>query len=295
MSSHRRSMTKQRPLRRLGLGVLLVGAIALIAAQTSPDIKAFFTPVRTTASDQLAANSRPGLWAQLTGQAARQKRIRELEAEVRDLERWRAAAITMAERLDTYEGILNLMGEPPMRGVTARVAAESDGPFADTMLANAGRAQGVGEGAIAVNEGGLVGRVVGLGERSSRILLATDFNSRIPVMGEVSGLRAIMYGGRDGFGTLTDMPEVENFIDGERILTSGEAGVFPRGLIAGTTFRRDNDWRVRFAMKSVRGGYVRLLPHVRIPTPEEEPVPVPEDEVSLSEVPSGAPLNRAER
>ena len=167
MPNRSRSSKKQRPMHRLGLGVLIVGAFSLIVVQTSPDIRAFFNPVRTTASDQLAVNSRPGLWAQITGQAAREQRIRELEAEVRDLSRWRAAAITMAERMDTYEDILNLMGEPPVRGVTARVAAESDGPFAETLLANAGRAQGVQEGAIAVNEGGLVGRVIQLGERSS--------------------------------------------------------------------------------------------------------------------------------
>ncbi|HCX10854.1 MAG TPA: Rod shape-determining protein MreC, partial [Hyphomonas sp.] len=45
-----------------------------------------------------------------------------------------------------------------------------------------------------LNEGGLVGRVIQLGEYSSRILLITDFNSRVPVMGEVSGVRAIHYG-----------------------------------------------------------------------------------------------------
>ncbi len=297
MARHSRSGIKQRPLRRLGLAVLLVAAVGLVAAQTSPDIRDFFNPVRTIASDQLAANARPGLWARLTGQAAKDRKIRELEAEIRDLARWQAAAISMAERMGNYEDILNLMGEPPVRGVTARIAAESDGPYAETLLANAGRAQGVEESAVAVNEGGLVGRVVQLGERSSRILLITDFNSRIPVMGEISGLRAIMYGGRDGFGMLTDLPESEDFITGERIITSGEAGVFPRGLIAGYTFTRDENWRVRFAMKEARGGFVRLLPQMQIPTPEEEPI-LEEVEAEDAPLPDAAPvsvLGRAEQ
>ena len=99
-------------------------------------------------------------------------------------------------------------------------------------------------------------------------------------MGEISGLRAIMYGGRDGLGVLTDMPEVESFAPEERIITSGEAGVFPRGLIVGMASQRDDDWRVRLAMRGVRGGYVRLLPRLDIPTPEEVPIPVEEVEIS---------------
>ncbi len=78
--------------------------------------------------------------------------------------------------------------------MTARVVAEERGPFAATRIANAGSANGVREGFAAVNEYGLVGRVVRVGEYTSRILLVTDFNSRIPVMGSRSGDRALLVG-----------------------------------------------------------------------------------------------------
>jgi len=265
----------QRPMRRLGLSVALAVAFGLLLMQTAPGIKNWFNPVRTVASDRLADTARPGIVSRLFGSGEKDKRIAVLEDEVRQLERYRAAAVSMAERLETYEEILNVMGEPPARGVTARVAAETDGPFAETYLANAGRRDGVGESAIAVNEGGLVGRVIRIGERSSRILLVTDFNSRIPVMGEQSGLRGIMYGGRDGLGVITDIPERDDFIAGEQILTSGEGGVFPRGLIAGYALQRGEDWRVKFAMTDSRGGYVRLIPKMSIPKPEDEPPDAP--------------------
>ena len=258
-------------MRRLGLSIAIAVALGLLLMQTAPGVRDWFNPVRTVASDRLAANAQQGLLSRITGSGAKNKRIADLEAEVRELERWRAAAISMAERLETYEEILNVMGEPPKRGVTARVAAETDGPFAETYLANAGRRDGLRESAIAVNEGGLVGRVILLGERSSRILLVTDFNSRVPVMGEQSGLRGILYGGRDGLGVITDVPERDDFISGERILTSGEGGVFPRGLVAGHALQRGDAWRVKFAMTDSRGGYVRLIPRMEIPVPEEAP------------------------
>ena len=224
---------RKRSPKRLVLGVFIFAAIALVLAQSAPQIRNMFSPVRTTVGDQLGGNDGFDAWAWVTGQSKRERRIRELEAEVRNLSRYKAAAISMSERLEAYEEILNLMGEPPPRGVTARVSAENDGPFAQTILANAGRMQGVEPGAIALNEGGLVGRVIQLGDHSARILLITDFNSRVPVMGEVSGVRAILFGGRDGLGSLTDLPEREDFIEGERILTSAEGGAFPRGLIVG--------------------------------------------------------------
>ena len=267
-------------MRRLGLSVAIAAALGLLLMQTAPGIRDWFNPVRSIASDRLATNARPGIISRILGSGEKNARIAELEAEVRELERWRAAAISMAERLETYEQILNVMGEPPVSGITARVAAETDGPFAETYLANAGRAQGVGESAIAVNEGGLVGRVILLGERSARILLVTDFNSRVPIMGEQSGLRGILYGGRDGLGVVTDVPERDAFIAGERILTSGEGGVFPRGLVAGHALQRGEDWRVKFAMTDSRGGFVRLIPRLSIPKPEDAPVKEPETPVA---------------
>ena len=179
----------------------------------------------------------------------------------------------MVERMETYEEILKLQGEPPAIGVTARVVAESDGPFSETLLANAGRNQGVEADFVAVNEAGLVGRVIGLGERSSRILIITDFNSKVPVMGEVSGARAIMQCGRDKLGLLADLPERGDFVPGERMLTSGEGGTFPRGILVGRSAETARGWRVILAKDDATSGFVRLLPAQSIPTPEENPLP----------------------
>ena len=180
--------------RRVTLGILLFGAFALIVAQSAPQISQFFVPARTTISDRIGAPADTSFWAQISGQSERERRIRELENEVRDLARYKAAAISMAERMEAYESILNLMGEPPERGVTARITTVVDGPFAQTVLANAGRLQGVAPGAIAMNEGGVVGRVTQLGDRSSRILLISNYQSQLPALGEVSGVRAVMQG-----------------------------------------------------------------------------------------------------
>lgn len=283
MARQRKTLTKRRPMRGLALSILIALGVGMVLLQTAPAIKQAFNPVRAAASDQLVGGGGASWLAKVTGQTARNARVKELEAEVRDLARWRAAAISMAERLESYESILNVQGEPPVQGVTARIIAESDGPFADTLLANAGKTQGIEAGFVAVNEGGLVGRVVQLGQRSSRILVVTDFNSRVPVMGEASGVRAIMYGGRDGIGALDDLPEIDQFKPGERILTTGEGGVFPRGVVAGYAEKRGANWRVAYAMKEGAAGFVRLVPPASIPTPEEEPVLAPTEDTIVAD------------
>jgi rod shape-determining protein MreC len=209
---------------------------------------------------------------------------------VRDLARYKAAAISMADRLEAYERILNLMGEPPEKGVTARVTTEVDGPFSQTLLANAGTLQGVEPGAVAVNEGGLVGRVVHLGERSSRILLISDYSSRLPVLGEVSGVRAIMYGQDREGGRLSDLPEDADFVEGERILTSGDGGAYPRGLVVGSARKDTSGWRVRLAMRDHGGTYVRMIqpPVIPAPIPDAPPVQETPAETTAQPVPERA-------
>ncbi len=271
MSRQTGSGRQSRPMRTLGYGVLLAVGLGLVLMQSAPSIDQWFNPARTAVSDQLAAGNGVGWLSRITGQTGQNARIKELEAEIRDLERWRAAAISMAERMEAYETILNLQGEPPVRGVTARIVAESDGPFSQTLLANAGQVHGVEPGFVAVNEGGLVGRVIQLGARSARILEVTDFNSRVPILGEQSGVRAIMYGGRNGRGALEDLPEEDRFIEGERLLTSGEGGAFPRGLVAGSAVMRGGLWQVDFAAHKGRVGFVRLIPERAILPPEEDP------------------------
>ncbi|ABI77673.1 putative rod shape-determining protein MreC [Hyphomonas neptunium ATCC 15444] len=279
--------TAARGARRLTLGVLMAAAFALLVAQSAPQISEFFVPARTTVSDRLRAPSEISLWARITGQAERERRVRALENEVRDLARYKAAAISMADRLEAYERILNLMGEPPEKGVTARVTTEVDGPFSQTLLANAGEMQGVEPGAVAVNEGGLVGRVIHLGERSSRILLISDYSSRLPVLGEVSGVRAIMYGQDREGGRLSDLPEDADFVEGERILTSGDGGAYPRGLVVGSAGKDASGWRVRLAMRDHGGTYVRMIQPPEIIAPVAEVPPLPDE--AVAEGAEGAP------
>lgn len=276
-------------VRRTGVIVVIVLAIAFVVAQTSPLVRTAFKPLRAGMDDIVVQTEGTlhGVKGWSFGESARLKQeIERLRVENRQLAIWRDASISMNERMRRYEELLDLVGEPLPNGVSARVVTETDGPFADTRLANAGARNGVEIGHVAINTQGVVGRVIRVGNRSSRILLVSDLNSRVPVMGEISGVRAIMSGGTgDEFAQLVDKPERDDFIVGETLLTTGEGNAFPRGLRVGVAVRQDTEWRARLALSEAPLDFVRILPSLSIPAPEDDPIPASEtpDEIAVSQ------------
>ena len=101
------------------------------------------------------------------------------------------------------------------------------------MLLSVGPNHGLTKGQVALDESGLVGRITELGNRSARVLLVTDMNSRIPVILEGSRARAILEGTNGARPRLVHWPEGVMPVEGERGVPSAAAGAFPAGLPVG--------------------------------------------------------------
>jgi rod shape-determining protein MreC len=154
--------------------------------------------------------------------------------------------------------------------VTARVVADAGGPFVQTVLVNAGTEQGVVKGMAAVNELGLVGRVIEVGRRSARILLLTDFNSRVPVMIEPSRDQAILAGDNTREPSLVFLPLNPRLSVGDRVVTSGRDGVLPPGLAVGVVSSiADQRVAVTPLVDWDRLEYLRLLEYTPVLAPEQ--------------------------
>ena len=246
----------------VGLGIAMVGALAI---QTSSTVRSGIDASRrsmdgTTASLAGFASGLAG-WSLGFGRSQEDEaRIAELEGEVRDLHRWKDLAETMALRMERYEKLLDLVGETQGQAVTARVVAEENGPFAASKIANAGASNGVREGFAAINEYGLVGRVVRVGEYTSRVLLLTDFASRIPVMGTKSGDRALLVGDNGSSARLLEPETPDQIIPGEVWVTSGDDGKMPLGVRVGIARKVGDEWRIDLAMDAGPVDFVRLVP-----------------------------------
>lgn len=164
-----------------------------------------------------------------------------LERENLRLRHWEQVARRLAAENAALRGQLGVVPEPEPRYVSARVIGDSSGPFVRTLLINAGRGDGAVKGAAAITSAGLVGRVVQVGERSSRLLLVTDLNSRVPVRIEGRGTRAILAGDNSARARLTFLPGGSKVEIGDRVVTSGHGGVFQPGIAVGQVVAIEDD------------------------------------------------------
>ena len=158
--------------------------------------------------------------------------------------------------------LLNVPVRPGVSYISARVIAQSGGSFVRVLVANVGSRDGVRKGQAAVVAQGLVGRVGDVGARSSRILLLTDLNSRVPVLTVDSQARAILAGDNTSWPQLIHLPAEHRVKPGEEIITSGHGGMFPPGLTVGRVAKVDgNSVHVETSVEMNGIEFVRLADH----------------------------------
>ncbi|MFM2045401.1 MAG: putative rod shape-determining protein MreC [Pseudomonadota bacterium] len=157
-------------------------------------------------------------------------RLREENAR---LLQWQQAALRLEAENRSLRGLLAFRPDPAASFVTARVVADPGGAWVRTLVVTAGRRDGVQRGQAAMAGQGLIGRVVQVGEWSSRVLLITDVNARIPVVLETTRQRAMLSGDNTDKPKLLYMPRGVEVTPGERVFTSGHGGLFPPGLPVG--------------------------------------------------------------
>jgi rod shape-determining protein MreC len=159
---------------------------------------------------------------------------RQLRDENARLVQWVQEARRLGVENATLRAQLEYVPDKRSQFITARVVADTGGAYFHSLLLNAGARQFIRRGQAVIWQGGLVGRVAEVGERSSRVLLMTDINSRIPVVVESTGDRAIVRGDNSSRPVLEFLPDNSPVSPGDRIVTSGHGGVYPPGLAVGT-------------------------------------------------------------
>lgn len=169
-------------------------------------------------------------------------------------------AVRLRDENERLRAMLGVRTDPPIPMVTARVVIDSRGPFANARLADAGADAGVVIGYPVLSERGLVGRVVGVSRGASRVLLLTDVASRTPVMIDRSNARAILTGDGGPNPKLEYLRGRNPIRDGDRVLTSGDGGVLPRGLPIGRAVKGlDGRWRVVLDADDSAIDWVRIM------------------------------------
>lgn len=213
----------------------------------------------------------------------------ELRRELRQMRAWREAALQLEQENAKLLDLNKVRLDPKLTFVTGVVLADSGSPFRQSVLLNVGARDGIRDGWATTDGLGLVGRVSGVGQNSSRVLLLTDPESRVPVTIQPSGQVAVLSG--DNSRTpLVDFVEVPEAVrPGDRVISSGDGEVFPAGLLVGqVVLGREGRIRLRLAADYERLEFLRVL---RSSPPEV--ITAPGDLVGPSPAASLQPLAEA--
>jgi len=201
-------------------------------------------------------------------------RLKEENARLRQ---WQNAALVLDERLKRYQLLLNAVPDPALSSVTARVIGRASRPFLDTMILDAGKANGIKPGEAVVDARGMIGRIFLAGNHTSWVLLLTDLNSRIPVIIQPGNVQAIMAGDNSLSPALDTLAQRAELKAGDQVVTSGDGGLIPPGLPVGVIVPDGNAYRVALLSDSATSEDVRVvdfkLPQEQLPAPSPNDLP----------------------
>lgn len=149
---------------------------------------------------------------------------------------------------------------PEAKYITARIIAEEGDAFSHSVIAYTGDNEAVRKGQAVLGERGVVGRVDKIGKMYSKIILITDINSKIPVMVERTRVRGVLAGDNTPTPKMVFIPLDAELNIGDRIVTSGVAGVFPAGLPIGKVSTIDkNNVKIKPINNLGRMEYIRIV------------------------------------
>jgi len=226
----------------------------------------------------------------------------DLRQELQQMRVWKEAALRLEQENAKLLDLNQVRLDPKLTHITGVVLADSGSPFRQSVLLNVGARDGIRDGWAAMDGIGLVGRISGVGRRTARVILLTDSNSRIPVVIEPSGQRALLSGDNTAAPPLEFIEKPDMIRPGDQVVTSGDGGVFPAGLLVGAVAQGpDRRLRVRLSADYERLEFLRVLRShdlepltdpgglVAAPVPTEPygPAPVPEAEVNAEAAEAG--------
>ena len=158
---------------------------------------------------------------------------RELKKKVDALELENQKLPMLDRENKRLKSILNLMDHSPNTMIAARVVGEDIKNWFKCIIIDKGRDQGIKEKMPVITPRGLVGQAVEVNKWHSKVMVVNDTNSSVDVYTEGKETRGVLEGTGQTTLKLKYILKNDDLAIGDKLVTSGKDGIYPRGLPAG--------------------------------------------------------------
>ena len=180
------------------------------------------------------------------------KRIKELEFEKYNSNYLSAENTRLRKLIDEY-----IVQSDEL---VAKVLLDKNSPFLKSIIVNKGSKDGVKLGMAVLDNQYLVGKIVEVNYSTSRALLVSDLNSKIPVSVEPGNLLSILSGTGKSYGKIQYTQQDFIFQESNVVYTSGSGGIFKSGIPIGKIKIESNEnIRVNFFSNLSQITFVKLI------------------------------------
>jgi len=141
----------------------------------------------------------------------------------------------------------------------SKILLDQQSPYLKSVIINKGFNHGIKLGVAVKEKYYFVGKIINVNYLTSRILLASDLNSKIPVIIEPNGVNAILSGqGHNDYAELEFLPKLKKIKEGDIVYTSGIDGIIPQAIPIGKVFEEDEKLFVEFFVDFNQLKYVKV-------------------------------------
>lgn len=165
-------------------------------------------------------------WDLYRSQEELKRRLVELERELIEMEE-------LKKENERLHKLFEFRRQIPGKTVPARVIGRDLTPWRKTILIDKGSKDGVRKRMAVVNAYGLIGRVIEVAPYSARAILLIDPESRVSAFFQESRDMGVAEGDGSSLLRVTHIERQATLKVGDRLLSSGHGGVYPRGLPIG--------------------------------------------------------------
>ena len=175
--------------------------------------------------------------------------------------------------------------------ILAKIIVDHDSPFLKSIIINKGSKDDIKIGTNIYDQSYLVGRVIEVNYKTSRVLLLSDLNSNVPVTIAPQNIQAIVTGTGENYGQIKYIKDglSEDLVDESIVYTSGTGAIFksgvPIGKLISDKINSSNRYNVEFYSDFTQLKYVfaETITQIEIPQAEADIVPIEDKSEELAE------------